>query len=251
MALLMKDKVAVITGAASRRGIGFATARRFAEEGATVAILDLDAQAAQAAAAEIGPQHRGWACDVRDAERCKAVIQEIISAYGHIDALVNNAGVSQAHRIMDSTPQDYDIVLDVSLRGAYHMSRAVIPHMRGRRTGTIVSMGSVAAQRGGGILGGPHYSAAKGAVQSLAKAMARELAPDGIRSNAVAPGLVDTELLVGKIDGAGMQKVAESTPMGRLAQPLDIANCILFLSSDLSSYVTGVVLDINGGLHIH
>ena len=112
-------------------------------------------------------------------------------------------------------------------------------------------MGSIAAQRGGGVLGGPHYSAAKGAVQTLAKAMARELAPDGIRANAVAPGMVDTELLVGKIDEAGKRAVAQSTPLGRLATPLDIANACLFLASDLSAYVTGVVLDVSGGLHIH
>jgi NAD(P)-dependent dehydrogenase (short-subunit alcohol dehydrogenase family) len=247
----MKDKVAIITGAASLRGIGFATARRFIEEGGSVAILDLDSNAANAAAAELGTKSKGWACDVRNAKQCDEVVQDVIRHFGKVDALVNNAGVSQAHRIMDSTPADYEIVMDVSLRGAYHMARAVVPHMRSRKSGTIVSMGSVAAQRGGGILGGPHYAAAKGGVQSLAKALARELAPDGIRSNAIAPGLVDTELLVGKIDDDGKKKVAETTPMGRLAQPIDIANCILFLSSDLSSYVTGVVLDINGGLHIH
>lgn len=251
MSKLMEGKIAIVTGAASQRGIGWATARRFAEEGATVALLDLDGAAAQVAAAAIGAQHRGWACDVRDAARCNTVVADVIAAFGRVDTLINNAGVSQAHRIMDSTPEDYDIVMDVSLRGAYHMSRAVIPGMRGQKSGTIVCMGSVAGQRGGGILGGPHYAAAKGGVQSLAKAMARELGPDGIRVNAVAPGLVDTELLLGKIDDDGKQRVAETTPLGRLAQPLDIANCILFLASDMSSYVTGVVLDINGGLHIH
>ena len=141
--------------------------------------------------------------------------------------------------------------MDSSVRGAFNMSRAVVPHMRSRQRGAIVCMGSVAAQRGGGILGGPHYSAAKGAVQTLAKAMARELAPDGIRANAVAPGMVDTELLVGKIDEAGKRGVAQTTPLGRLATPLDIANACLFLASDLSAYITGVVLDVNGGLHIH
>jgi len=247
----MEGKIAIVTGAASQRGIGWATAQRFADEGAIVALLDLDARAAQAAAEAIGPQHRGWACDVRDAERCNAVVAEVIAAYGRVDVLVNNAGISQAHRIMDSTPEDYDIVMDVSVRGSYHMSRAVIPSMRSHKSGAIVCMGSVAAQRGGGILGGPHYAAAKGAVQSLAKSMARELGTDGIRVNAVAPGLTDTELLIGKIDDGGKQRVAETTPLGRLAKPLDIANCILFLASDMSSYVTGAVLDINGGLHIH
>jgi NAD(P)-dependent dehydrogenase (short-subunit alcohol dehydrogenase family) len=249
--MLMKDKVAIVTGAASLRGIGWATARRFAEEGARVVLLDLDAGAAAQAAQQIGAGHLGLACDVRDPAQCEAAVQQAIDTFGHVDVLINNAGISQSKRLMDSTRDDYDLVMDVSLRGAYNMSRALTPHLRARRSGSIVCMGSVAAQRGGGVLGGPHYAAAKGGVQSLAKAMARELAPDGVRVNAIAPGLVDTELLVGKIDDSGKQRVAESTPMGRLATPLDIANAFLFLASDLSSYVTGVVLDVNGGLHIH
>ena len=249
--MLLMNQVAIVTGGASLRGIGWATAKRFAEQGARVAILDLDAAAAQKAASEIGAQHRGYACDVRTEATCQAVVQQIIAEFGQVDILVNNAGVSQAFRLMDSSQADYDLVMDVSVRGAYNMSRAVVPHLRSRKSGAIVCMGSVAAQRGGGVLGGPHYAAAKGAVQTMAKAMARELAPDGIRVNAIAPGLVETELLVGKIDDQGKQKVAETTPLGRLAVPLDIANACLFLASDLSSYVTGVVLDVNGGLHIH
>jgi NAD(P)-dependent dehydrogenase (short-subunit alcohol dehydrogenase family) len=249
--MLLKDKVAVITGAASLRGIGWATAKRFADEGARVALLDLDATAAERAAREIGASHRGYACDVRSEETCRDTAQAVLHEFGAIDILINNAGVSQALRLMDSSQQDWDLVMDVSARGAYNMSRAVVPHMRARRSGAIVCMGSVAAQRGGGVLGGPHYAAAKGAVQTLAKAMARELAPDGVRVNAVAPGLVDTDLLLGKMDDAGKRKVAETTPLGRLAMPLDIANACLFLASDLSAYVTGVVLDVNGGLHIH
>ena len=165
--------------------------------------------------------------------------------------LFRSAGVSQSHRLMDSSQADYDIVMDVSVRGAYNMSRAVVPHMRSRQHGAIVCMGSVAAQRGGGILGGPHYSAAKGAIQALAKAMARELAPDGIRANAIAPGMVDTDLLVGKIDDAGKRRVAEGIPLGRLANATDIANACLFLASDQSAYITGLVLDVSGGMHIH
>jgi len=251
MAPLLQDKIVVVTGSASQRGIGWATASRFAQEGAIVALLDLNASATQGAADAIGTQHKGWACDVRDAARCNQVVGEIIEQFGHVDVLINNAGVSQSQRVMDSTVEDYDLVMDVSLRGAYNMSRAVVPHMRGRQAGSIVCMGSIAAQRGGGILGGPHYAAAKGGVQSFAKALARELAPNGIRVNAVAPGLVETGLLDGKIDEAGKQHVARTVPMGRLAMPLDIANAMLFLASDLSSYVTGVVLDVNGGLHIH
>ena len=249
--MLLKDQVAIVTGGASVRGIGWATAKRFADEGARVVILDLDGPAAERAAAEIADAHLGYACDVRDEATCRSAVQQVIARLGRVDILVNNAGVSQAHRLMDSAQSDYDIVMDVSVRGAYNMSRAVVPHFRSRKSGNIVCIGSVAAQRGGGILGGPHYSAAKGAVQTLAKAMARELGPDGIRVNAIAPGMVDTDLLIGKIDDAGKQRVAEGIPLGRLALPLDIANACLYLASDLSSYVTGIVLDVNGGLHIH
>ena len=247
----LKDQVAIITGGASLRGIGWATAKRFAGEGARIVILDLDAAAAEQAARAIGLVHLGLACDVRDEAACQSAVQKVLETFGQVDILINNAGVSQSHRLMDSTQDDYDLVMDVSVRGAYNMSRAVVPAMRTRKSGAIVCMGSVAAQRGGGILGGPHYSAAKGAIQALAKAMARELAADGIRSNAIAPGMADTELLVGKIDDAGKRRVAESIPLGRLASANDIANACLFLASDQSAYITGVVLDVSGGLHIH
>ena len=247
----LKDQVAIVTGGASLRGIGWATAKRFADEGARVVILDIDAAAAEQAARAIGPQHLGLACDVRDEATCKGAVQQVLDTFGRIDILVNNAGVSQSHRLMDSTQADFDLVMDVSVRGAYNMSRAVVPHMRLRQCGAIVCMGSVAAQRGGGILGGPHYAAAKGAIQTLAKAMARELAPDGIRANAIAPGMVDTDLLVGKIDDVGKRRVADGIPLGRLAVPADIANACLFLVSDQSAYITGAVLDVSGGMHIH
>ena len=247
----LKDQVAIITGGASLRGIGWATAKRFAGEGARIVILDLDAAAAGQAARAIGLVHLGLACDVRDEAACQSAVQKVLETFGQVDILINNAGVSQSHRLMDSTQDDYDLVMDVSVRGAYNMSRAVVPIMRARKSGAIVCMGSVAAQRGGGILGGPHYSAAKGAIQALAKAMARELAADGIRSNAIAPGMTDTELLAGKIDDAGKRRVAESIPLGRLASANDIANACLFLASDQSAYITGVVLDVSGGLHIH
>jgi NAD(P)-dependent dehydrogenase (short-subunit alcohol dehydrogenase family) len=247
----LDGQVAIVTGAASLRGIGFATAQLFAREGARVVVLDLDARQAVSAAAQLGAEHLGLGCDVRDEGRCRAAVAQVLERFDHVDVLVNNAGVSQSHRLMDSSQQDYDLVMDVSVRGSFNMSRAAVPHLRARRRGAIICMGSVAAQRGGGILGGPHYSAAKGALQTLAKAMARELGPDGIRVNAIAPGMVDTDLLVGKIDEEGKRRVAESVPLGRLAAPADIANACLFLASDASAYITGVILDVSGGLHIH
>ncbi|WP_444756696.1 SDR family NAD(P)-dependent oxidoreductase [Pseudomonas sp. A014] len=249
--MLLRGKTAIITGGASLKGIGWATAKCFTENGARVALLDLDQSALDAATAELGGDCIGLRCDVRFPDACQQAVDSIIKTFGQVDILINNAGVSQPFRLMASTMDDYELVMDVSLRGAFNMSRALVPHLRARRSGVIVNMGSVAAQRGGGVLGGPHYSAAKGGAQTLAKAMARELAPDGIRVNAIAPGLVDTELLVGKLTDEGRQAALAATPLGRLALPKDIADACLFLSSDLSSYVTGVVLDVNGGLHIH
>ena len=194
---LLDDTCAVITGAASARGLGKATARLFAEHGATIAILDLDLAAAEAAAADLGPDHVGLACDVTDLDACKSAVAALNARWGRIDVLVNNAGITQPLKIMDIAPKNYDAVLDVNLRGTLYMSQAVIPGMRARRSGSIVNISSVSAQRGGGIFGGPHYSAAKAGVLGLTKAMARELAPDGVRVNAVCPGFIATDITAG------------------------------------------------------
>ena len=249
--MLLKDKVAVITGGAGINGLGFATARQMAAQGARVVIMDLARAEPAAAAARLGTGHLGLVGDVTDKAACDAAVAKVLEAFGRIDILVNNAGITQPRKTVDISEADYDAVLDVSLRGTLLCSQAVIPAMERQGSGSIICISSVSAQRGGGILGGPHYSAAKGALQSLAKAMARELAPDGVRVNAVAPGMVDTDLLVGKIDDAGKRRVAESIPLGRLASAQDIANACLFLASDQSAYITGVVLDVSGGLHIH
>ena len=152
--LQLEGQVAIVTGAASPRGIGWATAKRFVDEGARVVVLDLDAGTAAHAAALLGPDHLGLACDVRNEAACQAAVGQVLDRLGRIDILVNNAGVSQSQRLLDSTQQDYDLVMDTSVRGSFNMSRAVVPHMKGQHRGAIVCMGSVAAQRGGGILGG-------------------------------------------------------------------------------------------------
>ena len=151
----------------------------------------------------------------------------------------------------DITPEDWDRIQDVNLRGVLYMSQAIMPHMRERKQGAIACMSSVSAQRGGGILGGAHYSAAKAGVLGLAKAMARELGPDGIRVNCVAPGLIQTDINAGKISDENRVKILEGIPLNRLGVPLDVANIFLFLASDLSAYLTGNVIDVNGGMLIH
>lgn len=248
---LLEGRYAVVTGAASARGLGKATAMLFADFGATVAILDLDAKAAEAAAADLGPDHVGLACDVTDKRACDAAVAALLERWGRVDVLVNNAGITQPLKVMDIQPKDYDAVTDVSLRGTLYMSQAVIPSMRARKAGSIINLSSVSAQRGGGIFGGPHYSAAKAGVLGLTKAMARELAPDGVRVNAVCPGFIDTDITAGMMTDEKMKLVLSGIPMGRAGAAVDVAGCCLFLASDLSAYCTGTEVDVNGGSHIH
>jgi len=249
--MLLAGKTAVISGAANPRGIGFATARLFAAQGAKVAILDLDGPAAQNAAAELGPEHRGFACDVTDPAACKEAARQVLQAFGQVEVLINNAGITQPVKIMEITPADLQRILDVNLSGILYLSQAFIPHLRERRQGSIACMSSVSAQRGGGIFGGPHYSAAKAGVLGLAKAMARELGPDGIRVNCVTPGLIQTDITGGKLTDEMRQDIIKGIPLGRLGNAEDVAGIYLFLASDLSAYVTGAVIDVNGGMLIH
>jgi NAD(P)-dependent dehydrogenase (short-subunit alcohol dehydrogenase family) len=249
--MLLTDKTAVISGAASPRGIGRATARLFANHGARVAILDLDAAAAKGAAEELGPGHIGIGCDVGDLTNCRQAAEQAIAAFGKIDILINNAGISQPLKLMDIAPEDWQLVVDVNLTGVLYLSQAFIPHMRTRKQGSIACMSSVSAQRGGGIFGGPHYSAAKAGVLGLSKAMARELGPDGIRVNSVTPGLIQTDITGGKLTPEMTADIIKGIPLNRLGDAKDVANIYLFLASDLSAYVTGAVIDVNGGMLIH
>lgn len=196
---LLDGKYAIITGAASARGLGKATAQLFAEHGATVAILDLDAAAAQAAADDLGTGHIGLACDVTDKAACQTVVDRLAGDWRRIDILVNNAGITQPLKSLQIEAGHYDAVLDVNLRGTLYMTQVVVPLMQKNGGGSIVNMSSVSAQRGGGIFGGPHYSAAKAGVLGLTKAMAREFAPDQIRINAICPGFIATDITAGKL----------------------------------------------------
>ena len=249
--MLLEGRTAVISGAASRRGIGLATAKLFAAHGARVAILDIDAAAAAAAAAELGAGHVGIGCDVADKASCDAAAAAVLAAFGHVDILINNAGVTQPVKIMEIDEASWDRILDINTKGVLFLSQAFIPHMRERKQGSIACMSSVSAQRGGGIFGGPHYSAAKAGVLGLAKAMARELGPDGIRVNCVTPGLIQTDITGGKLTDEMRVEIAKGIPLARLGDASDVAGCYLFLASDLSSYVTGAVIDVNGGMLIH
>lgn len=248
---LLTGKVAVISGAASPRGIGLATARLFAEHGARVAILDLDGQAAAQAAAAIGPGHIGLACNVADRAACQLAMDTVVAVLGTVDVLINNAGITQPVKTLDIDAASWDRILDVNLRGVLYLSQAAIPYMKQRGGGSIACMSSVSAQRGGGILGGPHYSAAKAGVLGLAKAMAREFGPDNIRVNCVTPGLIQTDITSGKLSDQQKAEIASTVPLNRLGEAKEIAGAYLFLASDLAGYITGAVIDVNGGMLIH
>ncbi len=245
-------KLAVITGAAD--GIGWATAQALAESGWHVALLDLNGALAQERARALGAQHSGWACDVTDAHAVKQCVVDVHRHHGHIDALVNNAGIGdQTAPTLQQDINAFDRVLSVHLRGTFLMSQQVITCMaaqprdgKGVR-GAIVNIGSIASV--GGIPGRNAYCAAKAGVLGLTRALASEWARQGIRVNAVAPGYVKTALVAklaeqGAIDGAAINR---RTPMGRMAEPEEIAQSIAFLLSSHASYITGAVLPVDGG----
>ena len=253
---LLAGRVAVISGAGRPKGIGKATARLFLAHGARVALLDVSGEEARTAAADLNDaadseRARGWACDVADAAACAAAIEGVLDwSGGALDILVNNAGLTQKRGVAEISQADYDTVTDVVLRGTLLLSQAALPAMRARHGGSIVNVSSMSAQQGGGIFGGAHYCAAKAGVLGLTRAMARELGAEGIRVNAIAPGLILTDFSrTGRSDedkhasGAGW-------PLPRAGHAAEIAGACLFLASDLSSYVTGTTIDVNGGAHM-
>jgi len=249
--MLLSGKVAVITGGAGLNGLGFATAQKMAAQGARVVIIDLPRAEPAAAAARLGSGHIGLIGDVTDKAACDQAVASALASSGRIDILVNNAGITQPVKTLDITGADYDRILDVSLRGTLYMSQAVLPTMRQQASGSIICISSVSAQRGGGIFGGPHYSAAKAGVLGLARAMAREFGGENIRVNCITPGLIETDITQGKLTPEKKQEISDTIPLARLGRADDVAGACVFLASDLSAYCTGITLDVNGGMLIH
>ncbi|MEX2519602.1 MAG: SDR family NAD(P)-dependent oxidoreductase [Paracoccaceae bacterium] len=248
---LLKNRVAVITGAARENGIGAATARIFIEHGARVAILDLGSENPHAAAKALGESAMAAECDVTDAAACNSAAAAVAARWGHIDILVNNAGVTQRRKVAEISAEDYDLVTNVVLRGTLLMTQAVTPHMPRHAHSSIVNVSSLSALQGGGIFGGPHYCAAKAGVLGLTRAMAKEFGPEGLRANAIAPGLIMTDFSRRGPDAdAGKIEAGKGYPLGRPGYPEDIGNAALYLASDLSAYVTGITLNVNGGSFI-
>ncbi len=253
---LLEGRTVVISGAGRARGIGKATAQLFIEHGANVVLLDLDEAEVRQAAADIGGDKRaaiGIRCDVANKGSCQSAIDQVLAwpiGGGRIDALVNNAGVTQKRSVTEITEDDYELVTDVVLRGTVLLSQAVIPVMRRQQSGNLVAVSSMSAQQGGGIFGGAHYCAAKAGVLGFSRALARELGPDGIRANAISPGLVITDFSRSNRSDEEKDASAQSWPLRRAGRPVELASACLFLVSDLSSFVTGATLDVNGGAHM-
>lgn len=249
---LLEGRSAIVTGAASPRGLGLAAAKLLAEHGARVLITDIDAAAAERAAASLpGSGHAGARCDVTNKAECDASAALALERFGRIDTLVNIAGITSPQRLMEVDDATYDRIFDINMRGTLYMTQAVVPAMRQAKSGSIVNMSSVSAQRGGGVFGGTHYSAAKAAVLGYTKAAARELGPDKIRVNAICPSFIDTDITAGMMTPDKLAAIVASVPLGRAGHAEDVAGCVLFLASDLAGYVTGTELSIHGGSHIH
>jgi NAD(P)-dependent dehydrogenase (short-subunit alcohol dehydrogenase family) len=250
--LRLDGKTAVVTGGAS--GIGYAAAEMLADFGARVMLLDIHETNGEKAAARIresGGQARFYCCNVASGEDCKRTADAIAEEFGRIDILFNNAGVIRRKTVVDLEEQDWDLVMDVSLKGVYLLSKYVIPHMAAGGGGSIINTGS-----GWGLKGGDQaaaYCAAKAGVVNLTKAMAIDHGPQNIRVNCVCPGDTDTPLLrdeakqLGKEESTFLVSSASGRPLERLGTPRDIAGSVLFLASEMSAWITGSVLVVDGG----
>ena len=251
--LRLAGRVAIVTGAGSKRGIGRATALRLASEGADVVVGDLVFPGAEETAAEIRSLDRkslAVQADVTSEESVARLVGSALREFGRIDILVNNAGITQPKRVLDITVADWEKVLAVNLKGTFLCCKAVLPTMGKQGYGRIVNLSSVSAKRGGGVFGGAHYSAAKAGILGFAKALAREVAAQGITVNSVAPGLVATDIRGGLEDPEMQIELAKDIPVKRLAKPEEVAAAIAFLASEDAAYITGEDIDINGGSHM-
>lgn len=250
----LDGRVALITGGGSPSGIGFAIGRAFAKAGAAVALADINLAGAEKNAAELasaGTRALGVAVDITDEASVSGALARVEAALGPVDILVNNAGITSGTKIWDLTLEEYDRLMAINLRGGFLCLRAVMPGMMSRRFGRVIWLSSVAGKQGGGVFGTTHYAASKAGVIGFCQGAARELGPYQITSNAIAPSMVLTGL-VARTGGEEAERSLdeqnrEQIPLRRSATAQDVAAAALFLASDEAGFITGEVMDVNGG----
>lgn len=244
---LLEGKTALITGAS--RGIGKAIALEFAEQGANVAFTDLKYdEAAESLEKELegkGVQAKGFASDASSAEDTDRVVKEILGAFNRVDILVNNAGITKDNLLMRMSEGDWDAVMNVNLKSVFNLTKAIQRHMLKNRQGSIINMSSVVGVNGNA--GQSNYSASKAGIIGFTKSVAQELGSRNIRCNAIAPGFIETEMTE-KLSEEVRKEWAQQIPLRRGGKPEDVARTAVFLASDLSSYVTGQVINVCGGM---
>jgi 3-oxoacyl-[acyl-carrier protein] reductase len=249
---LLAGKTAIITGAS--RGIGEAIATRFAEEGANIAFTYVSDNSAEKAKLleekliALGVKAKGYQSNAGDYAACEVLVNDVLATFGAIDICVNNAGISKDNLLLRMTPEQWDDVMQTNLKSVFNMTKQVIRPMMKAKSGSIINMSSVIGEMGNA--GQSSYAASKAGVIGFTKSVAKELGSRNIRCNAIAPGFVETDMTSYLKEGEGAEKYKAGIPLGRFADTTDIANVTLFLASNLSSYVTGQVISVCGGLNI-
>lgn len=244
---MLTNKVALITGGA--QGIGYAIAELFLANGASVVVADINEENAKAAAERLDSEGRtlGVYCNVTDPVDLENAVNAAVSRFGSLDVMVNNAGITRDATMRKMSPDDFDAVINVHLKGAWLGTRAAASVMREQGSGSIVNVSSISGKVG--MIGQTNYSAAKAGIVGLTKSAAKEIAHKGVRVNAIQPGLIRTDMTLSMRKDIWDTKVAE-IPMLRAGEPSEVASVVLFLASDLSSYMTGGILEVAGGRHI-
>jgi len=244
---VLKDKVAIVTGAG--RGIGRGIALALAAHGAHIVVNDVNLQNAGAVADEIraaGTKALVVQADVTDEDQVQKMVYDAIDHFARIDILVNNAGIVQTGPVTEITPESWDKVMAVNLKGVFLCCKAVFPVMMARRSGKIINMASVAGKRGGGLLGNSCYAASKGGVIAFTKGIAREGGPYNINVNAITPALTDTDM-TSSLNLKQRDTIIQMIPLGRAGKPEDIAAAVCFLASDYAAFITGEIMNVDGG----
>ncbi|MDO4633981.1 MAG: SDR family NAD(P)-dependent oxidoreductase [Eubacteriales bacterium] len=246
------NRVVIVTGAGSPKGIGRTIANTFGRQGATVVLCDINQAGVDANVEEMkakGYKAYGVAGNICDKESVDALVKDVVEKFGRIDVLVNNAGISQKVTVADMTLSDIQRIFNVNMFGLFLITQAVVEVMKKQNYGRIVHLSSVSGKRGGGVFGGAHYSASKAAVLGFSKNLAREVSQYGITTNCVCPGLINTEIWK-SMPKEQADAVIAGIPMGRPGETQEVADTIVFLASEEASYITGEEIDINGGSHM-